>query len=254
MSKLIRNERCFYYETDIHFYDCGKNHKARIETILRHTADVAGIAYTAKGFSHSWLWERGFVFLLSRVNIKVYSMPCSEEHITLETWEREIKGALFFRDVNFYNSVGEKLISCSTAWSLVNPEERTIIKPSAFTDGDGRVDLFTEKSGDFPRPDRLKEPENAELKGTRKIVYSDIDGNGHTYNAVYSAIACDFLPYELFDGDIDEFKINFKQEAVIGEELDIFTAISNTSPVEAKVVGKLGEQERTSFVCEFIFK
>ena len=35
--------------------------------------------------------------------------------------------------------------------------------------------------------------EDGTLAGRRKVVYSDLDGNGHVYNAVYAGIACDYV-------------------------------------------------------------
>lgn len=256
MREIVRDSRCFYEEADIHFYDCGENHKVRLETLLRHVADIAGSAYTAKGYSHKWLWENGFVFLISRVYLKLLRTPMTEEHLTIETWEREVKGALFFRDVNFYDANGVLVVKASTAWSLVDPHKRTILKPSSFS---GKVDAFTDISGDFPLPARLKDSDEGNVgslgdseAGRRVIRYSDIDGNGHTYNSVYAGIACDFLPYSLMQRDIAEFQINFKQEALIGEELKVKTCISEQTPTKARVSGYIGEKQ--SFLCEYIFK
>ena len=67
-------------------------------------------------------------------------------------------------------------------------------------------------------------PEQHELIGKRKIRYSDLDGNGHVYNAVYGDIVSDFLPEELIQRQIVGFQINYQTEAVLGEELDLFLA------------------------------
>ena len=64
--------------------------------------------------------------------------------------------------------------------------------------------------------------------GKRKIRYSDLDGNGHVYNAVYGDIVSDFLPEELINRQIVGFQINYQTEAVLGEELDLFLASDPT--------------------------
>lgn len=243
---LIKDERCFYKDIEVRFCDCDNQKRMRLESILRNAADVAGIAYAAKGYSHSWLWENGFVFLLSRVSMKIHSIPHSDDKITLETWEEEVKGVIFYRDVVFYSEKGEKLISCSTAWSLVNPNTRTILKPSAFT---GKVEPCPDKELSCEKATRLKlEGEFSECE-SRRIVYSDIDANNHVYNAVYGGIACDVLPDELIARELDEFRINFKQEAVLHEVMPLKLRLDGNI---AEVIGMTGES--VSFECRFTFK
>lgn len=237
----------YYKEIEIRFYDCDASHCAKPETLLRYAADVAGIAYTAKGYSHEWLWERGFVFLLSRVSIDVRRMPLADESILLETWEREVKGVLFYRDVVFYSKSGEALVSCATAWSLVDPNARTILKPSAFA---GRVDPHPQKrKADCAEAERLRESSSMSPCGVRDIVYSDIDGNGHVYNAVYAGITYDVLPQGLTSRPLLSLQINFKQEALLGERLELFSDIEEETGAAA-VIGIRKKDDAISFICK----
>lgn len=257
------NKNCFNKQIEIRFYDCDKSHRARIETLLRYTADVAGIAYAAKGYSHEWLWERGFVFLLSRASFEIKRMPKADEALTLSTWEREVKGVCFYRDVVFYDNAGNEIVSASTAWTLVNPITRVILKPSAFT---GKIDPHPNMKANCPEAARIKRPAATALCGTiskaqparRKIVYSDIDGNGHVYNAIYAAIACDFLPDGLTEKNLVRFAINFKQEALLHDTLKIEQEITeDESGIKATVMGILeagDNKEKESFLCELTYE
>lgn len=242
---LIKDEKCFYHNIEVRFCDCDKNKRMRLETILRNTADVAGIAYTAKGYSHSWLWERGFVFLLSRVAMNIKRTPVSEEKLTIETWENGVKGAIFYRNVAFYDENGNEVIACSTAWTLVNPAARTILKPSAFT---GKVDPYPEKPVDCKTAAKIKAEGDFTPCESRKIVYSDIDANNHVYNAVYAGIACDVLPDELIERELREFEINFKQEVILHETLELEQSLVDNT---AYVIGKIGNT--VSFESKFVF-
>lgn len=240
------NQGYFTKEIEIAFCDCDNQKRAKMATIMKHMADVAGLAYGDKGYTHTWLWERNFVFLLSRVSIHMDSMPMADEKLTIHTWEHTIKGALFYRNFAFYDANNTKIIEAASAWVLVNPTTRQIIKPSAFT---GTANLFPEKAVETLPLGKLKIEDDLEEQGTRKIVYSDIDANNHVYNAVYAAIACDFLPEEVLEKQVTDFRINFKQEAILGESLLIKR---NTSNEKAVVLGSLNDV--TSFECEFIFQ
>lgn len=243
---MKKDNKCFYKDIEIRFYDCDSKKRARLETIMRYIADIAGIDYTSKGYSHSWLWENGFVFLLSRVSIHINRMPVADEALTMETWERGVKGALFYRDVVFYDKQDNAIVESTTAWVLVNPNTRTILKPSVFT---GNIPKYEDKKVNCLPASRLKFKEELDSVGKRRIVYSDIDGNNHVYNAVYSAIACDFLPQELMEKDIKDFIINFKREAVYGDDIEMMTKITDNSSI---VQGEVGKE--ISFQCKFEFK
>ncbi|WMJ21775.1 thioesterase [Paludicola sp. MB14-C6] len=239
------NQGYFTKEIEIEFCDCDNQKRAKIATIMKHMADIAGLAYADKGYSHTWLWEHNFVFLLSRVSIHIDRMPKADEKLVLHTWEHDIKGPLFYRNFAFYDVNETKIIEAATAWVLVNPTTRHIQKPSAFT---GNTNLMPEKIVHTIPLSKFKIDEILEKKGTRKIVYSDIDANNHVYNAVYAAIACDFLPQEMMDKKLTDFRINFKQEAILGQNLIIKLNCMNNKTV---VIGNLNQIQ--SFECEFTF-
>lgn len=243
---MERNPGCFYKDVEIRFCDCDKQKRARVETILRIMADIAGVAYGARGYSHAWLWEHHSVFLVTRASIRIHRMPVADETITVETWERCIKGVLYYRDFAFYDAEGAKIVEGETAWVVVDPETRTIQRPSDFP---GTFEPLPEKKTDTLPTARLKPEGDFTPVGERKIVYSDIDGNNHTYNAVYVGIACDFLPPAYTDRPLRDFRINFKQEALLGETLTIHTALQENS---ALVLGTLGDTP--SFECEFRYE
>jgi len=236
-----------YYikEVEIPFCDCDITKRARVSTIMKLLADIAGTAYGSKGYTHSYLLENNFVFLLSRVSIHINRMPIADEKLSFHTWERDIKGVLFYRDFAIYDSLQNIIIEASSAWFLVNPSTRQIIKPTNFP---GKADLHQDKKANTLPVAKLKLPESLETVGERKIVYSDIDANGHVYNAVYASIACDFLSEGLLTqkAGLKDFRINFKQEAKQGETLEIF---KKEEQDKAFVVGKIGEI--VSFECEF---
>lgn len=242
---IEKDPRCFYKEMELRFCDCDNQKRARIETILRIMSDIAGVAYSAKGYTHSWLWEHHSVFLVTRAAIRMHRMPRADEIIIAKTWENERKGAQYYRDVQLLDQEGRTLVEGQTAWIVVDPETRAIQKPANFP---GTFEPHPELVADTLPPDRLKISSGLTSVGSRKIVYSDIDSNNHTYNAVYAGIACDFLPAELMARPMTDFRINFKQEALLGETLDIQTWLGGNV---ATVVGKLGDI--VSFECEMTF-
>lgn len=245
-SSFQRDPRCYYKEVEIRFADCDRKKKARIQTILKIMADIAGVAYAARGYSHEWLWRHNSVFLITRAAIRIHRMPEADETVIVETWEVGIKGVQYYRDFCFYDQKGKKIVDGQTAWVVVDPISHVIQRPSAFP---GHFEPIPDKMADTLPPNRLKAEGNFSEQGKRTIVYSDIDGNRHTYNAVYAGISCDYLPQELLDRELADFRINFKQEAMLGETLSVQTCVEGN---RALVIGMLGDV--ISYEAEFIFK
>ena len=225
----------FNYNIYLHFYDCDPKEQAKLSTILKYAADIAGIDYTLKGYSHQYLWDNGMVFLLSRSSFRIHRMPRAYEEIVVSTWEHGIKGSQFLRDFEYFSKEGELLVSASTAWLLVNPVSRKILRPTELI---GELQKLPEKKPDCMEAGKLRMPEQHEFLGKRKIRYSDLDGNGHVYNAVYGDIVSDFLPEDLIRRQMVGFQINYQTEAVLGEELDIFLALDSTDPNSRYIEGR----------------
>ena len=238
-------ERCHYEQAVIRFGNCDHKQRARLSTILQQLSDVAGLAYDAKGYTHEWLWEHGNVFLLSRFSLRFFRMPGVNEELTVETWEKGTKGPLFYRLFSIYDKRGKKIVDSESAWVLVNPQTRQIIRPKEFT---GHFNLYPEKKVDTLPCEKINPKIDFQTQGTYIIRYADLDGNGHTNNAKYADIACNFIPIELFDEPVKDFRIQFKQEAKLYQELTIQTAIEGK---HVYVRGMLGDI--VSFECEFFF-
>ena len=235
----------FKKTVEIRFYDCDSQKRAKVSTINKLIADIAGIGYAAAGMTHQWLWDHGYVFLLAKVSICFNRMPVADETVTVSTWERGNKGASFLRDFEIFDISGKKLIDARTEWILVNPDSRQIIRPSSF---EGLRATLPEKQADAPDCRRLKLP-GGDFAGERKVRYSELDGNGHVYNAVYADIAVDILPPALREKQLRTYQINFVHEAKLGDTLLLYIAAdANTATVRGCIEGK------DSFICELHYE
>ncbi|MEG0615526.1 MAG: thioesterase, partial [Oscillospiraceae bacterium] len=82
---------------ELPFYDCDYVKRAKISTILKITAQIAGKDYTDRGLGHRFLWDEGYVFLLSRISIHIHRYPVEPEKLVTSTWESGRSGAMFMR-------------------------------------------------------------------------------------------------------------------------------------------------------------
>lgn len=232
------------------FYDCDHLGRMKISSILKVTAEVAGYDYVLKGFNHEFLWERGFVFLLSRISIKINSYPTDQTELETCTWEGGKKGAMFKRQYRIFNG-DEVCVEGTSGWILCNPETRKIYKPSEFPfpqEQDETQIINALEVG------RIKAENEAEFVYNRTVAISDLDSNGHVYNANYADIAVDALTMEEYANNLDNFRINYLSEAVLGDTISVYKSVcSDKKIVVTGFVEKSGEKT-PCFECEFIFK
>lgn len=245
METKIRTDISVSHEqTKLCFYDCDYKKRMKISAILKVTAEVAGKDYTEKGLGHAFLWEHGYVFLLSRISLHIAAYPTEPQLLKASTWECGKKGAMFLRGFEICAD-GGVLIDGESGWIVVQPESRKILRPSAFP---------------WQMPQVLDHPvkalpidkisaEKAEKVGEYNVQISDLDANGHVYNANYADIAVNFLPLEIFDRDVENFRINFVNEAKLADTLTIFRELDEKT---ARVIGYL--PDKVCFETEFLFR
>lgn len=238
-----------WYEepVQIRFCDCDPQHRVKPSALCRILADLAGVAFAARGMDHAYLWEHGYVFLLSRVSVRIFRVPQADEMVKASTWEREVRRAEYLRDFELHSADGDLLAAATTSWVLVSPKTRQILRPSEF---DGELLPTPERKADAPECVRLRLKEaDAEQTDSRKIYYSHLDGNGHVYNAVYADLAMDALPRDLLERPLRELQLNFCREAMLDDRIAICRQIQEH---QALVKGTLDGKD--CFLCQMIYE
>ena len=210
-------ENGYFRQEELCFADCDRYQRARVSGLLNKAAAYAGYDYNARGLTHDVLFEMGEVFLLSRLAMRIHRIPMAGDVLDIATYENGVKGAHMQRVYEMKDQTGEVRVSVKSDWILVNPATRKIMRPSAFT---AKPIQTCGRVIDCPDPKKLLLPhEGVEELGTRQVVWSDLDGNGHLYSANYGDIIWDYLPRDLQERTPREFYINYNHEATLGETL-----------------------------------
>lgn len=207
----------YFRQEELTFWDCDRDKRVRTAALLSKLAVFAGYDYDARGLTHEALLARREVFLLSRAAFRVHDCPRAGDVLDITTWEDGVKGAHMRRVFELADASGRVRVSAKTDWVLVDPVTRRILRPGSFT---AKALGKCPKEIDCPEPRKLVLPkEGLEDLGVRRIVWSDLDGNGHVYSGNYGDIFWDHLPPDLQPRVPAEFQINYSREAVLGEEL-----------------------------------
>ena len=213
----ILTENSYIRQEEVAFGECDRNERIRMAGLLGKVASFGGYDYDARGITRQVLIGMGYAFLLSRVAIRIHSLPCYGDILTVQTWENGAKGAHMQRVFEMTDQKGRLCVSAKSDWILVDPATHKIQRPRGFTE---HSLTGCPKEIDCPAPGKIVLPkEGLEELGARTVVWSDLDGNGHLYSGKYGDIVWDYLPEGLREQAPKEFHINYSKEATLGQEL-----------------------------------
>ncbi len=207
----------YFRQEELTFADCDRNRNARIATLLEKVGVFAGYDYDARGLTYEVLYAKREVFLLSRIALRIHRCPRAGELMDITTWENGVRGAHMQRVFEMRDQAGGLRVSMKSDWVLVDPETRRILRPGSFT---AKAINTCPREIDCPDTRKITLPrEGLEELGVRRVVWSDLDGNGHLFSGRYGDIVWDCLPPELQGQTPREFFINYSKEATLGQEL-----------------------------------
>ena len=203
----------YNYEYEIKYQEVDGKKRLRLFNLENYLLEVAGTVADELGFGIQVLHPRGLTWILTRLSVEMYEMPTHCEKVRFETWIENNVHMLSTRDFRIYS--GDKLIGqCKSVWAVLDLEKREIV--NCFDDPifEGCVD------GEVIEMPRVRMTTIPEPTGSapHKIVYSDIDYNGHCNSCRYLQAMTDaYLPN--YYGKTVRLDINYSKEAMLGETL-----------------------------------
>lgn len=203
----------YNYEYEIKYQEVDGEKKLRLFNLENYLLEVAGTVADALGFGIAALHPRGLTWILTRLSVEMYELPTHCEKVRFETWIESNAHMLSTRNFRIYS--GDKLIGqCKSVWAVLDLEKREIVNifddPMFANCVDGEVI-------DMPRIRMTTIPEPTGIV-PHKVVYSDIDYNGHCNSCRYLQAMTDaYLPD--YYGKKVRLDINYQKEAMLGEEL-----------------------------------
>lgn len=197
------------------FYNCDRERNMTLRAYLEQSGDLGNLHLERRGITWQAMQDKRQVFLLSRLAFRrmapvQYSQPCQ-----FSTWEYGVRGPQFIRNFSLEGEDGQVLAQSTSAWILVDPVERRILRPSqcAYAMEPNETDVL-------PRLERFHLPELPQV--ARHLVRpSQIDCNGHLGNQFYADLLSDYAPEPFRGGVVEELQMSFDHEARLGQELTL---------------------------------
>jgi len=210
----------YNYEYEIKYQEVDGRKKLRLFNLENYLLEVAGTVADDLGFGIAKLHPMGLTWILTRLSVEMYELPTHCQKVLFETWIESNTHMLSTRDFRIYS--GDKLIGqCKSVWAVLDLEKREIV--NLFDDPmfEGCVDG---EVIDLPRVRMTTIPEQTGCVA-HKVVYSDIDYNGHCNSCRYLQAMTDaYLPD--YYGKKVRVDINYQKEAMLGEELQTLYLIT----------------------------
>ena len=224
----------YNYNFEIKYQEVDGQRKLRLFNLETYLLEVAGLVADELGFGIRALHPMGLTWILTRLSVEMYELPTHCERVRFETWIESNAHMLSTRNFRIYS--GEKLIGqCKSVWAVLDLEKREIVNcfdlPIFANSVDGEVI-------EMPRVRMTTIPEPTGSM-PHKIVYSDIDYNGHCNSCRYLQAMTDaYLPD--YYGKKIRLDINYSKEAMLGEEMQIYYLVTDDG-VQYQMKNKAGE-------------
>lgn len=203
----------YNYEYEIKYQEVDGQKKLRLFNLENYLLEVAGTVADELGFGIQALHPMGITWILTRMSVEMYALPTHCEKIRIETWIESNVHMLSTRDFRIYS--GDTLIGqCKSVWAVLDLEKREIVNCFDMPILEGSVD------GEVLEMARVRMTTIPEPTGCvpHKVVYSDIDYNGHCNSCRYLQAMTDaYLPD--YYGKNVRLDINYSKEAMLGETL-----------------------------------
>lgn len=199
--------------------DCDMRLRARVVAMGDYILATAGEDAYRNGFGTAQLGSNHLAWVLSRIGIEFYRIPCEYERFSIYTWIGEVGRASTTRNFEVVDSSGAIIGAASSLWAVIDTSTRRLADLSRMPLGRFRVDA----PAPVEAPRKLPPVEHVKTY-SHTVRYSDIDFNSHANSMRYLEWVFDTLSVDdVTDRECRRVDINFLHESLLGQPLAIAT-------------------------------
>lgn len=206
-------------------YECDAFGNLRIVTLMNIFQDIADKHAFEIGVGMDWCKQHGLAWIGANYHIIIDKFPQMHKKIKVYSWPSAEKRFGAYRDYEIEDENGDIIVRASCQWILIDFAKR---RPVSLREHLPIYTIFPERAieTDFPK---IKNLTQSNFEIDFRIRFDDIDFNKHVNNAVYPLWATEALPPDFRNKYIpQEIEINFRKEALLGEDAHIQSQIENT--------------------------
>ncbi len=208
----------FTQQYTVKWHDTDATRKMRPSMYLVYMQETANLQLKEFGIPLDTLRdERGLAFLLSRMTVRIEQPLYAYDNIEVQTWICESRGLHFGRCYCILRE-GQVIAEAYSDWGLMDLKAKRLLRSGEFDYG---FSAEPPLPAEFSQRVHYPSQELMEQVGVRKIVYSDIDYNGHMNNTRYPDLLCDFTPH-MERRRVTGFSLSFLHEAALDHTLKVY--------------------------------
>lgn len=203
----------------------------RLSSLLKYTQDISVEAVENSQGVGKKCRENNLLWIIARTQIEINRLPKYLESIVLKTYPGPSRHFIYPRHYVIESSDGEVLIRMISLWFLIDSKTR---RPTTIPNLDEALSTET-YIGELPFPARIEKGEGSLLE-KYKVLYTDIDLNGHMNNVRYIDLVLNlFTSKEIRNRSMKKININYSKEVYEGNTIELYGNISSSIYVEGKI-------------------
>ncbi|MGI5989865.1 MAG: acyl-[acyl-carrier-protein] thioesterase [Lachnospiraceae bacterium] len=198
----------FSRELTIRASDTDMYRQLRMSRLFSMIQEIS-IAHTeALGCPRQTTLDRGLLWVITRLHLRLARPILYDEKLRLESWPEPMIHMVYPRGYRITDASGIIIGECSALWTIIDAASRAIALPSRT----GVIIPGIHREGELPLPQGLAYPSGGNTS-EHKVLYSEIDLNGHVNNTCYFDWIDDlFEPSAHRGGLYREIQMNFQRE------------------------------------------
>ncbi|MBP3426365.1 MAG: acyl-ACP thioesterase [Rikenellaceae bacterium] len=193
--------------------------RAKVGFLNNAIVNVAGTDADISGFGIGDVNQENCSWVLSRYAVQFDRIPMCDEVISVDTWIGHCEKFFSVRNFVLRDAEGVQIGSAISLWALINIATRRPMMLEEMHARDGVA--FVEREEPMTRPAKIGNV-TPDITAEHRVVYSDVDFNGHMNSMRSIEHLTDLLPYEeLLNCKGYRLDINFSREGLPGQMLTL---------------------------------
>src|SRR5574344_688259 len=212
----------------IKIFECDLRESLKISILMNLFQGAAEENIDKLGIGYDYLKENSLGWVALNYHINILKMHLRDDTLIIKIWPNDKHSIYEIRDFLFTNDKNEILVQATSRWTLINLEKRQPVAFSKYLPEFTSVDKSAFNS-DF---EKITPPTKIDLEKNYTVNFDDLDVNNHVNNAIYSIWSSNAVPSEFHKyNEIQQLEINFKQEAILDDNITIYTQLENNTSI-----------------------
>lgn len=195
--------------------------RLRPQTLFAYLLNSAWNHAKGTGYGYEELSARNLMWVLIKMQLIIKRQPKWGDQVAIETWGKRIERLYALRDFAVSSASGEKMISATSSWMVL---DKTSGRPRRFhqkTDGfpwqPGREEIETHLQ-------KVEELQSGKQIAHFRVQFSDIDVNRHVNSTKYLQWMIDSHSQEhLEKTELKAVELSFLAEALSNDEVAVLS-------------------------------